>query len=94
MELEVLKESKKELICFLGGTGVSHTFCNLLKEALNQNKNVEVATYTIDHPLVDRPRILIQTDGKVSPKDAFLKAIKQIKSQNNKVEKLFEKAIK
>ena len=92
MEIKITKETKKELQFEIEGVG--HTFCNALKEALYNNKDVEAASYTIDHPLISLPRFIVVTDGKVSPKDALLKAVKSIKSQNSKVEKIIAKVAK
>jgi len=61
--------------------GEDHTLCNVLREALLKNEKVKVAAYRIDHPLLDRkrPMFIINTDGTISPKDALLEAIKNIK---------------
>ena len=86
MELNIVKETKKELV--FEAKGLSNTFCNLLKETLHQTEGVEAASYSIDHPLVNIPRFIVVTDGKEEPRAVLVKAIKSIKSLNSKMEKL------
>jgi DNA-directed RNA polymerase subunit L len=92
MELNILKDTKKEFIFEIKGSG--HTFCNLLKEELFLIKGVEAASYTIDHPLINIPKFIVLTDGKVSPKDALLSAVKKVKSKNTDLNKLIQKVLK
>ena len=93
MEINVVSESKKEFIFETKGL-VGHTFYNLIKEALYKDKDVEAASYTIEHPLVQVPKFIIQTNGKTSPRAALIKAIKSVKLMNSKIEKEIIKAIK
>jgi DNA-directed RNA polymerase subunit L len=86
MELNITKETKKELA--FEAKGMGNTFCNLLKETLYTIEGVEAASYSIDHPLVNIPRFIIVTDGKEDPKAVLLKAVKAMKAQNAKMEKL------
>lgn len=92
MEINAIKETKKEFV--FEAKGVGHTFCNLIKDALYDVKGVEAASYTIEHPLVGVPRFIVVTDGKISPRDAVLEAIKKVKSQNSKMGKIVEKSLK
>lgn len=92
MEITVIKETKKEFI--FEAKGIGHTFCNLVKEALYDVKGVEAASYTIEHPLIKIPRFIIVTDGKVKGRDALQEAVKKVRSTNNKMEKLVDKALK
>ena len=92
MELNIKKDTKKELVFELKGLG--HTFCNLLKEALYRTKGVEAASYTIDHPLVNVTKFIVVTDGKTEPKDALKNAIKNVKSKNNDFTKAVQKVLK
>lgn len=65
--------------------GEDHTLCNLLREVLLKNKKVNVAAYKIEHPLLDKkgPMFIINTDGTISPKEALLEAIDNIKEDIN-----------
>jgi DNA-directed RNA polymerase subunit L len=92
MELNVIKDTKKELVFEIKGLG--HTFCNILKESLYKTKGVEAASYTIDHPLINIPKFIVVTNGDVAPKDAVLSAIKTVKSKNTDFVKLIEKVLK
>ena len=68
MEFKILEESKNKLVFQL--IGETHTFCNLLKDALQNVKGVEIATYRIDHPLVGVPQFLVETKS-IEPKKAY-----------------------
>lgn len=67
MEIKVIKEDKKGIEFEIIGEG--HTFCNVLREALNKHKDVDFATYRIEHPLLSNPRMYVRTRVKV-PKGA------------------------
>ena len=92
MELNIIKDTKKELIFEVKGLG--HTFCNVLKEALYRTKGVEAASYTVDHPLINIPKFILVTDGKTEPKDALKNAIKNVKSKNSDFTKAVQKVLK
>ncbi len=66
MEVRVLKEDQKGIEFELIGEG--HTFCNALRDALNQNKNVDYAMYKIAHPLLSNPTVYVRTNVKVTKK--------------------------
>ncbi len=76
MEFVVLEESKSMVSFQLKGE--THTFCNALKESLENVKGVEIATYKIDHPLIGVPQFLIRTKG-VEPRKAIKDALKNLK---------------
>ena len=84
MEFKVLEESKTKLVFQL--IGETHTFCNLLKDTLQNVKGVEIATYKIDHPLVGVPQFLVETKG-IEPKKALQTALKDIKKNVNEFKK-------
>ena len=84
MKFNVLEESKSKLVFELEGE--THTFCNLLKEALQSVKGVEIATYRIDHPLIGKPEFLIETKG-VEPRKALQQALKSVKKQAEEFKK-------
>lgn len=70
-----------------------HTFCNALKDKLNQTESVKVATYAIKHPLVGQPEFLVETDSKTTPLKALQKAAKDLKSDFQKLEKSAKKEL-
>jgi len=78
MEFTVLEETKTKLVFDLKGE--THTFCNLLKEELLNNKGVVTATYRVDHPLTGVPRFLLETKG-LEPRKALKEALASIKKK-------------
>ena len=84
MEFKILEESKTKLVFQL--IGETHTFCNLLKDELQNIKGVDIATYRIDHPLIGIPQFLIETKG-VEPKKALHSALKSIKKNAEEFKK-------
>ncbi len=85
MELKIINESKNRLEIEIKGE--THTFCNALKSELWNDTHVKAAAYRIEHPLVGVPRLLVETDGKESPRKALAKAVKRLKSQLDKFKK-------
>lgn len=90
MEIKVLEEKKNRLV--ISVEGESHTLCNALVKELWNDKHVKAAGYKIDHPLVGKPNIMVETDGADTRKtissavkrlskaaDDFKKAAKNIK---------------
>ena len=84
MEYKVVEEQKHKLVFQLPGE--THTFCNILKEELQQVKGVTLATYKIDHPLVGVPQFLIETKG-IEPREALKEALKSIKKKAQQFKK-------
>lgn len=81
MKINVLENKANKLVFELDGLG--HTFCNVLKEELKENKNVEIATYNINHPLQGKPKFFLETNKSEKPKDALQKAVKSLKKKNS-----------
>lgn len=79
MEIKVLENTKKRLVFEL--KGADHTLCNMLKAELWKNKDVDIATYSIAHPLVGIPKVIVETKTG-EPKKAILKAIEGIQETN------------
>ena len=71
---------------------IDHTLLNLLVKRLQENKDVKIAVYNIEHPLTGVPKILIETSSSSTPKDALEKAIKDLKKENADFQKAFAKA--
>lgn len=92
MELKILEDEKNKMVIELDG--VSHGFCNMLREKLLENSHVKIAAYKINHPLINKPNFLVETDSNESPKNAFLGAVKKLKTFSEKVKKDFAKDIK
>lgn len=90
MEVKILENKAKRLVFQLVGS--DHTFCNVLKKELNNISGVVVATYAIEHPQIGIPKILVETDGKIKPQDALLKAVKNLQKSNKEFSTAFSKA--
>ncbi|MAE13856.1 hypothetical protein CMO92_04790 [Candidatus Woesearchaeota archaeon] len=88
MELRVLENGKKKFIFELEGT--DHTICNALKEELWEDKNVLVAAYSIEHPLIGIPRITVEMSSG-DPQKAILDAISRLKKKNSTFLSAFKK---
>ncbi len=66
-------------------------FVDTLKEKLLQDRNVEMAYYTIRHPLTDKPKLFIKMK-KGSSEEALKKAVRAYTKEIADFEKLlFEK---
>ncbi len=87
MEIRFIEEKKSSITFEI--EGVSHGFCNLLKEELVKDKTVKLATYRIDHPLVGIPRMKVEAvDAKASVKKAvksLKKEVESFKTESKKV---------
>jgi len=92
MELEVVEQSKNRLVVNM--KGCNHTFANLLRKELWHNKSIDSAGYYIEHPLKNVPRMIVETKGSETPKQAMLKAAQAIKKFNETLRKDFKKEIK
>ena len=88
MEIKVLESSSNLLVFQL--IGADHTLCNSLKKELIGQKDVEVATYAIEHPQVGIPKFHIETIGKTAPKKVLQEAIKSLKELNATFSKNFK----
>ena len=86
MEVKVLEESKNRIVIEIKGE--DHTFCNALKQELWNDKDVKVASYKIDHPLIGVPQFLVETKGK-DPKKVLMDAAKRLQKELDKFKKAF-----
>jgi len=91
MELEIIKSDKNSLEFYLEGE--RHTFSNLLKSRLLEDKDVEYVSYVLDHPTSTKARFIVKTAGK-TPKKAIEDAAKKIEEAVEEFEKLAKKALK
>jgi DNA-directed RNA polymerase subunit L len=92
MEIKILEDKKNKLI--FESQDLGHTFCNVLKKELWKDSHVKVATYSIMHPLVSKPKMIVETDGSETPKNALLSAIQRLKRVSEKFKKEFSKEVK
>ena len=91
MELEVISSDKNSLEFYLAGE--RHTFSNLLKSRLLEDKDVDMVSYILEHPTSNKARFILKTSGK-TPKKAIEDAAKKIEDELEEFEKLAKKALK
>ena len=92
MEVKILDDKKNKLIMEVNG--ISHTLCNAMKSELWNDKHVKIATYSIRHPQISVPQIIVETDGEISPKNALINAVQRLHKINEKFKKEFSAAIR
>jgi DNA-directed RNA polymerase II subunit RPB11 len=87
MNIKIIEEKEDSLEFILRGE--THTFANMLRKALLKNPHVLKAAYNIPHPLTDKekPRLYVQTDGKVPPSRAVAEAAKCLEENLDEVKK-------
>ena len=90
MELKVIEEKKNKLI--LEVEGEDHTLCNAIRKELWNDKNIKVAGYFINHPLVGVPKIVVESSDE--PKKSLIEAAKRLKKANEKLRKEVKKELK
>lgn len=67
--------------------GEDHTIGNLISKYALNHPNVQIASYSIDHPLTEHPKIILITDGSKKPLEVFKDVISDVL---NTVEKLLK----
>ena len=92
MEIKILDDKKNKLM--IETKGIDHTLCNSLKAELYNDKHVKIATYSIRHPQISVPQMIIETDGEISPKNATINAVQRLHETNEKFKKEFAAAIR
>jgi DNA-directed RNA polymerase subunit L len=91
MEVKVVSKTKNELKIEI--IGEDHTFCNLLQNALLNDKNVEIAGYDQPHPLIRSSIIYLRTKREASPEKVLLSALEYLKEENKEFDEKFSKAV-
>ncbi len=80
MKITTIENKAQKLVFEL--EGADHTLCNAIKDELNNQDDVTVATYAIDHPQRGKPKFFIETKKGTKPKDALTKATESLKKKN------------
>ncbi|OYT60373.1 MAG: DNA-directed RNA polymerase subunit L [Desulfurococcales archaeon ex4484_217_1] len=91
MKLRVLKQTGRRLE--LEVEGEDHSLLNLLTKTMLKMNHVKFAAYRIDHPLVGKPVVIIETDGEIPPIEAMKRGLEEIKKLSREFMKKFETAI-
>ena len=92
MEIKILDDKKNKLV--IEAKGIDHTLCNSIKTELWDDKHVKIATYSIRHPQISVPQIIVETDGEESPKNALINAVQRLQKNNARFKKEFTSAIR
>jgi len=90
MEVKILNKTKNELKLEI--IGEDHTFCNLLQNALLEDKNIEIAGYDQPHPLIRSSIVYLRTKRDASPEKILLTALSTIREVNKEFKEKFVKA--
>ncbi len=82
MELNILEEKKDRIVFEIKGEG--HTLSNALRKELWNDEHVKAAAYAIEHPLIEVPKFVLETDG-ADPRKTLLAAAKRIQKDLEKL---------
>lgn len=82
MEVVVVEDKKNKLVVDIEGE--SHTLANAIRKELWSDSHVKAAAYAVEHPLIEKPRIIVETDG-ADPRKALQAAAKRVQKQLDKV---------
>jgi len=75
MELKIVEDKKQRFVFKIIGEG--HTVCNALKQELLNDDHIKLATYAIEHPLIQESQFIVETDG-TEPRKVISAAIKRL----------------
>jgi len=92
MEVKILKKSHNELK--MEATGEGHTFCNVIQKALLKDERVDLAGYSVPHPLTSNPVIYVRTRGQSKPETVLRDAIEEVQKESEAFRTALEKALK
>ena len=85
MDIKVIEENKNHLIIEVDNVG--HGFCNVLVKELWNDKNIKSAGYHIEHPLIGKAKIIIESN--IDVRKTLDDAIKRVKTSTDEFKKVF-----
>lgn len=88
MEIKIIEEKKNRIVFEVKGEG--HTLCNALQKELYTDAHVKSAGYNIEHPLINIPRFILETDG-ADPKKTISAAVKRLQKETEKLKEQAKK---
>ena len=91
MQIKIIDEKKNRIEFEVDG--VTHGFCNVLKEWLNKNENIKIASYRVKHPLISKPEFIVETDG-ADPRKTVISSAQKLKKELEKFEEEAKKELK
>jgi len=86
MKAEILEESKKKIVIELD----NQTIAGLVERELWNDEHVKASGLKAKHPLIGKPTLLVETDGKEDAKAAVKEAIARAKKDLEKFRKAFK----
>ena len=91
MEVKIIEDAGSKIVFEI--EGATHTLCNSLKQELWNDDTVAVAGYNINHPLVGKPKFVLETK-KGDAKKAVEAAIKRLEKTFDDLGKQASKELK
>jgi DNA-directed RNA polymerase subunit L len=92
MELELLNKDERSMTVKI--VDEDHTLCNIIRKVLHEDKHVVVASYSIEHPLLEHPKFHVKVKKGKSPKRALMDAAEQVIEDCDELRKKLLKALK
>ncbi|MFH1329016.1 MAG: DNA-directed RNA polymerase subunit L [Candidatus Bathyarchaeota archaeon] len=92
LKVNLIKMDKNELKVEVEGEG--HTLLNILQKFLLKNEKVEIAGYTVPHPLDRKAILYVKTKGRIEPSRAILEASEELKEETGEFLKIFKTSLK
>ncbi len=91
MKLRITRQEGKYLEMEFGGEG--HTLLNLLQSSLLEDTNVEMAGYSLPHPLMDKSKLFITLKKGKAHERALKKATGNAKAKLDEFLAEFEASV-
>lgn len=82
MEVQIIEDKKDKLVFEIKGE--AHTITNAIRKELWNDEHVKAAAYAIEHPLIEVPKVIVDTDG-ADPRKTVIAAIKRVQKQLEKI---------
>ena len=90
MKVTILTKTSDELRLEIEGEG--HTFCNLLQNALLEERGVKMAGYDMPHPLTLRSVVYLKVKKDADPSKVLERALKKITERSTEFLTKFRQA--
>ncbi|QQG38452.1 MAG: DNA-directed RNA polymerase subunit L [Candidatus Woesearchaeota archaeon] len=83
MEVQILEDSKEKLKIEVKGE--NHTLLNAVRKELWNDEHIKLSGYNMGHPLIPKPVLVVETDGKETARKALKDAIKRLSKSNDQL---------
>ena len=90
VDIKIIEDKKNKIMFEVNAT---HTLCNLLKDEIYKDGKVKIASYSIEHPLIGKPKMIVETSGD-DARNVVLEAVQRLKKQYERIEKELAKELK